>query len=139
MADLIRIAEEISIIMPRITRQILSDLFQAVDIPQAQLMVLMTIFQSGPCRPCDIGRQLRVSAPTATGIVGRLGKAGYVRRSSNKDDRRMVMVDLTEEGNRVAHQVKQRAVERWAAVLGRVPVEDAEKYLAILKEIQEAV
>ncbi len=139
MADLVRIAEEISIIMPRITRQILSDLFQAVDIPQAQLKLIMTLYQSGPCSPCDIGRQLRVSAPTATGIVARLEKAGYVRRSANKDDRRMVMVELTEAGKKVAHQVKQKAVERWAAVLAKLPVEDAEKYLAILKVIQESL
>ncbi|NTV28461.1 MAG: MarR family transcriptional regulator [Candidatus Omnitrophica bacterium] len=139
MADVVKIAEEISIIMPRISRQIMSDLFTTVDIPHAQLFVIMTLFHTGSCRTCDIGRQLKVTAPTATGIVDRLEKAGYVSRSTDQEDRRTVMVNLTVEGKKLALRVKDKVVERWADLLQKIPAEDAEKYLEILHKIKEAL
>jgi DNA-binding MarR family transcriptional regulator len=139
MTNVVQIAEEISLIMPRISRKILSDIFQVVDIPHAQIFVIMTLFHNGPCRTCDIGRELKVAAPTATGIVNRLAKSGYVRRTPSRDDRRTVMVELTGEGHEIALKLKAKVVERWAEILKKIPSEDAEKYLEILRKIKEAV
>jgi DNA-binding MarR family transcriptional regulator len=139
MVNTVKIAEEISLIMPRISRKIVADLFRIVDIPHAQLFVLMMLFHEGPCRTCDIGRELKVSAPTVTGIVDRLEKSGYVKRVSSKDDRRTVMVELTAKGSTVANKLRATVVKRWAEILGKIPARDAQKYVEILRRIKEAL
>ena len=139
MTNVVKIAQEISMIMPRISRKIVADLFQIIDIPHAQLFVLMMLFNEGPRRTCEIGRELKVSAPTVTGIVGRLEKSGYVKRTSAKDDRRTVMVELTAKGRTIANKLRAAVVKRWAEILEKIPSRDAQNYLDILRKIKEAL
>ena len=60
------IAQQVSILMPVIIRKIVFELFQSCEIPQAQLFVLMNIFDKGPRRFTDLVEDLQVSAPTMT-------------------------------------------------------------------------
>ena len=40
--------------------------------------------------------------PTVTGLIDRLEKSGYVRRSDHPKDRRVYLVYLTEKGKQIA-------------------------------------
>jgi DNA-binding MarR family transcriptional regulator len=40
--------------------------------------------------------------PTVTGLIDRLEKLGYVKRSDHPNDRRVYLVHSTEKGNKVA-------------------------------------
>ena len=42
--------------------------------------------------------------PTVTGLIDRLEKLGYVKRSDHPNDRRVYLVRLTEKGNKVANK-----------------------------------
>jgi DNA-binding MarR family transcriptional regulator len=139
MTDISQIAEEVTMIMPRISRRIVFDLLQEIDIPHAQLFVMNMLFHQGPCRTSDIIKELQVSAPTVTGILDRLEKSGYVRRVEDQNDRRAVMVELTGEGKKIALKLRNTIVARWSDILKKLPAEDAEKYLEILRKIKEAV
>lgn len=139
MTEISKIAEEIALIGPRIGRRILLDIFQSADISHSQLFVVMMLVQNGPSRSSDIGKELKVAPPTATGIIGRLEKAGYVTRLSDKEDRRAVIVDLTPEGRKLAQKLRGVVVKRWSGILAKISREDAEKYLEILKKINEAL
>ena len=124
---------------PRIGRKLMSDMAHVADIPQAQLFVVMRLFHQGSCRLLDICHEMKVSAPTATGIVTRLEKSGYVQRRADKNDRRAVIVELTPEGRRMALKLRGVVVERWTRILSSISRDDAEKYLEILKKISEAI
>lgn len=139
MSDLSHLAEEIALIGPRIGRRILLDIFQSSDISHSQLFVIMMLVHNGPSRSSDIGKELKVAPPTATGIIGRLEKAGYVLRVADKGDRRAVIVDLTPEGRKLAQKLRGIVVKRWTQILSRIDREDAEKYLELLKKINEAL
>lgn len=115
------------------------DIFREVDIPPAQLCAIMMLFRRGASRSCDIGKELKVAPPTATGIIGRLAKAGYVNRSASKEDRRVVVVALTRRGHILAARLSGIVVQRWTELLSRISRGDAEKYVEILKKISEAV
>ena len=139
MTNIPQIAEQIAMIGPRIGRKILSDIFQTVDIPHTQLFVIIMLFHNGACRTSDISKELKVTAPTATGVVDRLEHAGYVTRSVDKEDRRAVVVELTPEGRKLAQKLSTVVVKRWTEILSKISREDAEKYLEILKKINEAL
>jgi DNA-binding MarR family transcriptional regulator len=139
MTDISQIAEEVTKIMPRISRRIVFDLLPEIDIPHAQLFVMNMLVHQGPCRTSDIVKELQVSAPTVTGILDRLEKSGYVRRVEDQKDRRAVMIELTAEGKKIAVKLKSTIVARWSEVLKKLSAEDAEKYLEILRKIKEAI
>jgi MarR family transcriptional regulator, organic hydroperoxide resistance regulator len=139
MSDLSTIAEEIALIGPRIGRKILIDIFQSSDVSHSQLFVIMMLAHNGSSRSSDIGKELKVSAPTATGIINRLEKAGYVQRLANKDDHRAVIVDLTPRGRALAQKLRGIIIERWMKILSKLSREDAEKYLELLKKVNEAL
>ena len=123
----------------RIGRKLMSDMANVADIPQAQLFVIMRLFHHGACRLFDICHEMKVSAPTATGIVTRLERSGHVKRSVDKDDRRAVVVELTPQGRKVALELRGVVVRRWTEILAGLSRDDAEKYLEILKKISEAI
>ncbi len=134
-----QIAEEVALIGPRIGRKIMADLVQVGDIPHAQLFVLMFLFNQGAMRFSDICHELRVSAPTGTGIISRLQKAGYVKRVAEAQDRRTVLVVLTPQGRKLSEKLRKLLVERWSDIFANISHEDANKYLEILKKISEGL
>lgn len=134
-----QIAEEIAMIGPRIGRRVMADLLHVADLPPAQIFVVIFLFHHGPCHACDVSKEFRVSAPTATGIIDRLETGGYVSRIADEGDRRAVVVELTAEGRKVAQRLRTVIIDRWTELLSRLSSEDAEKYLEILQKINEAL
>ena len=137
--ELPQIAEEIVVIGSRIMRRVTSDLSQASEVSRAQIFVIMLLFHQGPLRMSDIVKEWCVAAPTVTGILNRLETAGHIKRTADKADRRAVVVELTTEGQKLALKLRGQVVERWVAILSKIPAADADKYLEILKKINEAL
>ncbi len=59
----------------------------------------------GPITPGDIGERTLVSSGTVTGTLDQLEYRGWVRRLPNPDDRRSVLVEITDEGRAVADRL----------------------------------
>ena len=64
-----------------------------------------------------LARNMHVRMPTATGIVGRLVRAGYVRRRPKPEDRRQVVVALTPKGYGFIRAFQAVVRHRWEEVL----------------------
>lgn len=61
----------------------------------------------------DVARKLHVTPAVVTGLIDRLERRGYVRRINSTDDRRRVMLTLTDNGR----DASQRATGALAAQL----------------------
>lgn len=70
-----------------------------------------------------------VSLPTMSSTITTLEERGWVTRTRPPDDRRVVRVELTAEGQRVIEQTHQHAEERLAQLLAPLPQEDREQLL----------
>jgi DNA-binding MarR family transcriptional regulator len=60
--------------------------------------VLMTVARDEPCSQTHLAAALGLSSPGVLGFLGDLEANGYVSRSRNADDRRLLNLTLTEEG-----------------------------------------
>ena len=58
--------------------------------------------ENRPVSPKEIGPYLHLSSGSITALLDRLEKAGYIRRISNPDDRRSVLVELDKDAAREA-------------------------------------
>lgn len=136
MASTKQIAEEVATLMPMIARRVLLGFFQSVKITQTQIFTIMTLSEESPVRLSQLSRKLGIAAPTATGIVDRLEKSGYVRRIPDAKDRRVVNVDLTAKGRYIAKRMKTTLIIKWKGLLGKLTRSDQNKYAGILRKIQ---
>lgn len=134
-----QIAQDIAIAMPTIARTILMEYFQSVDIPQTQLFALIALYEKGGCRLNDLSRILSVSAPTASGIVDRMLKAGLIRREHDQVDRRAINITITPKGKKLAEKFRKTVSLRWEAILKNLPKEEQENFYRIIHNIKEVI
>ena len=67
-----------------------------------------------------VAQQLKLSAGAVTELVERLVSEGLIRRDTDPDDRRAVVLALTAEGRRVCDRYELAASSELAQVLGRL-------------------
>jgi DNA-binding MarR family transcriptional regulator len=82
----------------------------------------------------DLGQHCDMLASTATGVVDRLEQAGFVRRERDRDDRRVVWIELTAEGRRKAAELPV-----WSEELARAFTVLSAAELLVLKTSVERV
>jgi DNA-binding MarR family transcriptional regulator len=73
-----------------------------VEVTPIQVMLLFFLQKNDDSSLTQISQGLMLENPTVTGLIDRLEKSGYVKRSDHPNDRRVYLVHLTEKGNKVA-------------------------------------
>ena len=74
-----------------------------------QLWALKTISQNESLSLSDLGKRMYLHPSTITGVIDRLEKKRYVTRIRDQVDRRVIYVQLTAEGKRLAKRVPNPA------------------------------
>jgi DNA-binding MarR family transcriptional regulator len=73
-----------------------------VVVTPIQVMLLFFLQKNNGSSLTQISQGLMLENPTVTGLIDRLEKLGYVKRSDHPNDRRVYLVHLTEKGKKVA-------------------------------------
>jgi DNA-binding MarR family transcriptional regulator len=99
----------------------IGDLVQPFGLSPSSALALGILVDTGsPLPPNQIASRLIISRATVTGLLDSLEQRGYVRRSPHASDRRMLLIEPTESGRRVAHEFRvivHRQQARWLAAL----------------------
>lgn len=111
------VGRAMSQLMPRIIRGIQLDFFVKRGVTQTQFLVLLAVHGYGECTMGTLARNLHARMPTATGVVARLVRDGYVRRHAKPEDRRQVLVSLTPKGQAFIRDFQAVVRRRWEEVL----------------------
>jgi DNA-binding MarR family transcriptional regulator len=69
-----------------------------------EFATLRYLHEAGPCTVGQVQDYIYISASAASEMLSRLENAGYVERKRCKKDQRVVYVDLTPEGRRLAEE-----------------------------------
>jgi len=72
--------------------------------PSSALALGILADAEAPLPPNKIADRLIISRATVTGLLDSLEKRGYIRRLPHGTDRRMLLIELTDSGRRVAHE-----------------------------------
>ena len=75
-----------------------------IEATPIQVMLLFFLQENNGLSLTQISQGLMLENPTVTGLIDRLEKLGYVKRSDHPNDRRVYLVHLTEKGNKVANK-----------------------------------
>ncbi len=87
-------------------------------ITSSQYTVLELLWKYNGLSLTDLGKALHFDNPTITGIINRMARAKLVRRTRDRNDRRIVKIYLTPKGRelqsllpKLADAVNMKAVE----------------------------
>ncbi|MDF2439284.1 MAG: MarR family transcriptional regulator, and catechol-resistance regulon repressor [Abditibacteriota bacterium] len=92
-----------------------------------QFGVLEALLHLGPLNPCVLAQKHLQSSGNVTMIVDNLEKRGLVRREPSKEDRRRIMVHLTEEGERLIREIFPRHAHAVEVEMNRLSPEEQEE------------
>ena len=73
----------------------------SLDLTMPQLKVVLLLFLNGPERMGTIASALGVSLATATGVVDRLVEKDMMTREGDPRDRRIVLIRLSDQGEKL--------------------------------------
>jgi DNA-binding MarR family transcriptional regulator len=78
------------------------ELNKKYQISASQLNCILTLYEYGPMPPSRIADHMMVKSSTVTGVVDRLETKGLVERMRNSPDRRVITIQLTKAGKKLA-------------------------------------
>ncbi|QRF74858.1 transcriptional repressor MprA [Thermoplasmatales archaeon] len=107
------------------------ELVRSEGIIMPQYFILRYIGINGPQHLSSIAGFLRVSNATVTGLTDTLESQGWVRRQPDPNDRRVILLTLTEKSLTLFSRMEQYQARLMSEVLGDIP----EQRLSELGEI----
>jgi DNA-binding MarR family transcriptional regulator len=108
-------------------------------VPESVLQCLAVIDGAdGPLTPSEISERTLHSSATMTSLLDALEREGWARRAPNPDDRRSVLVEITDEGKALADRFLPgvRRVER--VIIEDLTAAERSRLLATLAKILAA-
>lgn len=103
-----------------------------------QLGLLWHITQAGNPTMKDVAAFLRVSPPSATGVIDAMVKAKLLERAADKGDRRSVRLRVTPHGSRVLARGWKMMLSRMRKLLSTLSKEDQSRLALILARLSVA-
>lgn len=95
-----------------------------LGIGPAQLSALSVLVFGGPKSLAGLAEAEQVKPPTMSRIVTGLLRAKLIRRTTDQQDRRAVIIEATEKGVRIMQEGRRHRVESLAAAVRALPREE---------------
>lgn len=110
--------------------------FEHLGVTASQGMVLNFLSEEDRISAHSLGQKLQITSATMTGILDRLEKMDLIERRPHPDDRRAILICLTEKGAGHAGEIHSIMIEANKEFLERWSSEKAELFREMLKEIR---
>ena len=108
----------------------------ALPLGASTVAALRTVVELGPLRTGDLARHEGVAGPTLSRIVAILEEEGYVERTADTDDRRVVWLEATASGRRMLEGVARERARVFADRVARLTPEQTASLAAALDAIE---
>lgn len=116
------------------------------DLHVGEFMTLRSIYKLGQdeknslgVKTSDIGESLCMKKPATSKMINNLEDKGYVNRVSDKRDRRITYVNLTEKGIKLFEQHKIKMTNYTNKIIDKMGKEDMETFLILLNKFSDSI
>ena len=113
------------------------ELNKKYQVSTPQLNCLLTLYEYGPLPPSRIADYIMVKSSTITGIVDRLEQKGLVSRYRNSPDRRVITIELTETGRKLAENAPPPIQQKIVDGLKRLPEDEVNQIVFGLTKLTD--
>ncbi|WP_438447914.1 MarR family winged helix-turn-helix transcriptional regulator [Gorillibacterium sp. sgz5001074] len=136
--SLIRRYEEVYMFATRKISSMITDLVSK-DLTMEQYYVLHFLDKCGSCASSELADHFGVNRSAITAMIDRLDTKGYVRRVKHGDDRRMVYLEITEDGEQIRGIVEEKIRQLVESYLQELGEEDLENFVRIYERIANII
>ena len=105
------------------------------ELTPTQFAVIAKLTELGRTSQNRLGRATAMDAATIKGVVDRLAARGLVRVTSDENDRRRVVVELTEEASEMWLDLRDRGFDISAETLEPLDMSEQAVLIALLKRL----
>ncbi len=110
-----------------------------IKITLQQYLALNTLVKKGKCMITGLSKSLGIALSTVTELVDRLTKRGFVKRTKDIKDRRIIWVSLTNKGLDIYKKVNAEKQKQVAVILEKLTKRDRDALVNILKVVSRVV
>ena len=86
-----------------------------------------------------VGAQMHITSGTMTSVLDTLERNGYVKRLTDSNDRRRVLVDVTPEAQAVLNRLLPEVVQTTTMVMAGIHDTELRNFLGTLARIRDAI
>ena len=133
-------ADRVSEIMPAIMKEFLKSQaggFHKMKITLPQFAIMDILERDKEANMTDLAKAMNVTTSAMTGVVDRLVRDGYVIRSHDLKDRRIIHIRLTAKGKKTIHSAIEDRKKVTMKMFAAITQEERDSYLSILEHIKE--
>jgi DNA-binding MarR family transcriptional regulator len=105
------------------------------DIGKQEFVALWCLGKKRGCRMSDIAENTGLSLSSATAVIDKLEAKNFVRRDRSSEDRRVVSVSLTEEGEKLYQIARDIRLEMGKGMLEPLTKDEQIQLLSLFRKM----
>lgn len=105
-----------------------------VTLPQ--ILILEFLKSKGESKMSELAKYMKVSTAASTGIISRLVRQGYVQRVYDRNDRRIIKIQLSLRGSGLLRKINLQRAQSVTRIFGQISENDRAEYLRILMQVK---
>jgi len=126
-----RLLRHVAFIIKKRGRDILSDF----DITTPQFLALVVLKDRPGITMGELCERLYLACSTATDLIDRMEKNGYLERNRDADDRRVIRLSITEKGQNIIDQVINARRRYVDSILKQLTQEEIDQLAQALEKL----
>jgi len=108
---------------------------QLTNLTHSQYVILKTLHCSGPQKAAELAEVIQITPGAVTGASDKLVSEGYATRRGANDDRRVVYLEITDQGNKLLESMFDNYKKVTAGFFEGLPDEDIDHLIRIYNRI----
>lgn len=105
------------------------------EITRNEFLILKILGEQGQKKTTDLSKYLEVSASHITAVTDSLLKKKWITRTRSREDRRMIMIDITPLGKEMLKKYEQKKSAYIQKRLQHLSNEELEKIIVLMKKM----
>lgn len=115
------------------------ELNKKYNVSAPQIACLLALLEGGPMALSQIAKKIMVNSSTLTGIIDRLELKGLVARTRTSLDRRVITIELTDEGRKLAENAPPPIQMKIVEGLRRLDEKEREQIIQALEKLARMI
>jgi len=104
-----------------------------------EFSVLEVLYQKGKQTIQQVGNRILISSGSMTYVIDKLEQRGLLSRNACPDDRRVIHVTLTNDGNQLMTEIMPKYLELVNHMFDEINSDEAETLVQLLKKVRNKV
>ncbi|MFH1753864.1 MAG: MarR family transcriptional regulator [Candidatus Omnitrophota bacterium] len=109
------------------------------DVTISHIVILGMLKASGSCTMSEIAKAMHATTSAATGMVDRMVRAGLLKRAPSVKDRRIINIEATQKGRKVADDIQAQRQKFVMDVFSKLKPTEREGFLGTMKKIYNII